>query len=75
MLKIIKGMKRDSKPDVIEPPPVPNCPPDVTAMARTIAPQTNVIEVTPLLKDVPEALQNTGAIDGDPDEDDMQLCT
>ncbi|KAL8257760.1 hypothetical protein R6Q59_029801 [Mikania micrantha] len=45
------------------------------AMARTIAPQTNVIEVTPLLKDVPEALQNTGAIDGDPDEDDMQLCT
>ncbi|KAI3817619.1 hypothetical protein L1987_11415 [Smallanthus sonchifolius] len=73
MLKIIKGIKKGSKPEVIEPPPGPNGPSDVTvnhasrsaippaqlthvksqAIGRTPAPQTSVIEVTPLLKDVP----------------------
>lgn len=73
MLKIIKGMKKGSKPEVIEPPPGPNGPSDVTvnhasrsavphpqltnvksqAIARTHSPQTCVIEVTPMLKDVP----------------------
>ncbi|KAM0042631.1 putative protein phosphatase 2A, regulatory B subunit, B56, armadillo-like helical [Helianthus debilis subsp. tardiflorus] len=73
MLKIIKGMKKGSKPEVIEPPPGPNGPSDVTvnhasrsavppaqlthvksqAVTRTSAPQDTVIEVTPLLKDVP----------------------
>ncbi|KAI3730980.1 hypothetical protein L1987_62162 [Smallanthus sonchifolius] len=73
MLKIIKGIKKGSKPEVIEPPPGPNGPSDVTvnhasrsaippaqlthvksqAIGRTSAPQTSVIEVTPLLKDVP----------------------
>ncbi|KAL7586943.1 serine/threonine protein phosphatase 2A 57 kDa regulatory subunit B' beta isoform [Lactuca sativa] len=73
MFKIIKGMKKGSKPEVIEPPPGPNAPSDVTvnhasrsaippaqltntksqAISRNPAPQTGVIEVTPLLKDVP----------------------
>ncbi|KAL4575243.1 hypothetical protein LXL04_022085 [Taraxacum kok-saghyz] len=73
MFKIIKGMKKGSKPEVIEPPPGPNAPSDVTvnhasrsgippaqlsttksqAISRNPAPNTGVIEVTPLLKDVP----------------------
>lgn len=72
MFKIIKGIKKGSKPEVIEPPPGPNAPSDVTVnhasrsaippvqlsnaksqAIRTPAPQTGVIEVTPMLKDVP----------------------
>ncbi|KAI3734698.1 hypothetical protein L6452_14173 [Arctium lappa] len=74
MLKIIKGMKKGSKPEVIEPPPGPNGPSDVTvnhasraaippsqlpnARSQTIrapSPQTGEVEmeVTPMLKDVP----------------------
>ncbi|XP_071685800.1 serine/threonine protein phosphatase 2A 57 kDa regulatory subunit B' beta isoform-like [Rutidosis leptorrhynchoides] len=71
MLRIIKGMKKGSKPEVIEPPPGPNGPSDVTvnhasrsanpqltnlksqAITRTASPQTSVVEVTPMLKDVP----------------------
>nr|XP_043613475.1 serine/threonine protein phosphatase 2A 57 kDa regulatory subunit B' beta isoform-like [Erigeron canadensis] len=80
MLKIIKGMKKGSKPEVIEPPPGPNGPSDVTvnhasrsanpnananptaaqltnvkslAISRTSQTQNSVIEVTPMVKDVP----------------------
>ncbi|XP_076961065.1 serine/threonine protein phosphatase 2A 57 kDa regulatory subunit B' beta isoform-like [Bidens hawaiensis] len=71
MLKIIKGIKKGSKPEVIEPPPGPNGPSDVTVnhASRSAIPQAQlttiksqaitrtaspcVIEVTPLLKDVP----------------------
>ncbi|XP_071732964.1 serine/threonine protein phosphatase 2A 57 kDa regulatory subunit B' beta isoform-like [Rutidosis leptorrhynchoides] len=71
MLKIIKGMKKGSKPEVIEPPPGPNGPSDVTVnhasraanpqltniksqvVTRTASPTPSVIEVTPMLKDVP----------------------
>ncbi|KAJ9553686.1 hypothetical protein OSB04_017731 [Centaurea solstitialis] len=74
MLKIIKGMKKGSKPEVIEPPPGPNGPSDVTVnhASRAAMPPTQLpnarsqairvpvsltgeveMEVTPMLKDVP----------------------